>query len=513
MHFAKRWLLPSRMKLKLFLTAWVLCSLHWATDFVREHYLVLSIVESRSFDLSPYLGFHEDIFRNPDRSSVAGVHHGGNPGISMLAAVPYALFRPAVDMAAGRAAARISGAAIDPTAEYRDERRARVWFYQMVRAKGLDVKFGLVAAVTMVFCMAPLTAWSVVIVFSLLRRLRLGEPLALGLSLLYLVGTPLLFRTGFLNQNTAIAVVSIAAFALLWPAAGQREPRRWQTLAAGALAGFGFLCDYSGAVGLAVLGLYSLAIGWSANRRIGDAVRMGSWFTAGALPMIALLWLYQWQSFGHPFYPPQHWMPNQNQFVSAGYQGVSGPSADIAALLLFEPRYGLFIAAPLTLLALLAPVLAWRGRALLPRRELAVCLLLPAAYLAFFSSVQYVHLQWNTGFRYLMPAIPFLFLAAVPALLQLPKIIAALFALAGVTVGLSIAMVRSQLGIADNVLHILAEGPQLPWLTTLAKMSRQYMPWLEGRPSATAAFLLAGLIIWWIWKVRSPWRPVLAQHE
>lgn len=499
------------MKLKLFLTAWVLCSLHWATDFVREHYLVLSIVERRSFDLSEYLGFHEDIFRNPERSGVAGVHHGGNPGVSMLAAIPYAILRPAVE-AVSRARTPV-GAPSDTTAEYRDDRPARVWFYQMVRAKGLDVKFGLVALITAVFCMAPLAAWSVVVVFSLLRRMGANERLALGLALLYLIGTPLLFRAAFLNQNAAIAVSNIAAFSLLWPTAPHRSLRTWQVVAAGGLAGFGFLSDYSGAVGLGALGLYAVAVGWGRDERLVGALRAGIWFAAGALPMILLLWLYQWQSFGHPFYPPQHWMPNQNQFVGSGYQGVAGPSWDLAKLLLVEPRYGLFVAAPLTVLALAAPLVARRGRGLLPRRELALCLLLPMAYLVFFSSVQYVQLQWNTGFRYLMPAIPFLFLAAVPVLLSLPRLIAAGFCLLGVGVGWSIAMVRSQLGIADNVLHVVAEGPQLPWLTTLGKMSRQYMPWLEGRPSAVAAFVLAGFLLWCIWRLRSPWRPLLTPAD
>ncbi|MGQ0764697.1 MAG: hypothetical protein ACT4OZ_03420 [Gemmatimonadota bacterium] len=493
------------MKLRVFLTAWILVSLHWATDFAREHYLVLSIAEQGSFDLSEYLGLHEDIFRNPPHAT-PGVHHGGNPGISMLAAVPYALARPLSD-AVVRATARPTDAVDTTTATYRDTRRARVEFYTKVRERGLDVKFGLVALLTLVLCMAPLTALSVVAMYNILRHLRLGERLSIGLSLLFLAGTPTLFRSGFLNQNMAIAAVSIMAFWLLWRSAARQELQSRDTVVAGLLAGFGFASDYSGAVGLAVLGLYAVSLGLDDGRKWPSAIRRGLLFTAGALPMIGLLWFYQWQSFGNPVLPPQNWMPNQNQYVTSGYQGVGGPSFEIARLLLFEPRYGLFMTAPLTLLALASPWFAIRNRGPVPRRELLFCIGFSFAYLLFFSTVRYVHLQWNTGFRYLMPAIPFLFIAALPAFLALPRLVAAAFALAGLTVGLSLAMVRSQAGVFDNVLRVVAEGPQLPWLTTLSKMSQQYMPWLEGRPSSFAAFLVATLLIWAVWRLPHPWRP------
>ena len=90
------------MRLRLFLTAWIVFSLHYATDFVREHFLVVSMVEDGTFDLGPYYGLHEDIFVNPPNAPVQGVHHGANPGISMLAAIPYALTRPLVDRVVAR---------------------------------------------------------------------------------------------------------------------------------------------------------------------------------------------------------------------------------------------------------------------------------------------------------------------------------------------------------------------------------------------------------------------------
>ena len=90
------------LRWRLFLTCWVLYTLHFATDFAREHYLVMSIVDDHSFALDKYYGLHVDIFQNPPEAPVQGAHHGANPGISMIAAVPYALLKPAVDLVVNR---------------------------------------------------------------------------------------------------------------------------------------------------------------------------------------------------------------------------------------------------------------------------------------------------------------------------------------------------------------------------------------------------------------------------
>src|SRR2546428_8630839 len=161
--------MPTRgVRLRLFLTCWLVFVLHFATDFVREHYLVVSMVEDHSYRLDPYYGLHVDIFQNPPEARAPGAHHGANPGISMLAALPYFVLRPAVDWVVGRelAARRARG---DTSAAYRDDRPRRVEFYRNVRRRGLDIRFGLVAAIALGLCMAPLSAGSAVLMFSLLE--------------------------------------------------------------------------------------------------------------------------------------------------------------------------------------------------------------------------------------------------------------------------------------------------------------------------------------------------------
>jgi len=147
--------MPGALRLRLFLSCWLVYVLHFATDFVREHYLVVSIVEDRSYGLDKYFGLHVDIFQNPREAKVQGAHHGANPGISMVAALPYFVLRPAVELVVRRelAARQARG---DTSAVYRDDRPRRVEFYRQARRQGLDVRFGLVGAISTVFCMAPL---------------------------------------------------------------------------------------------------------------------------------------------------------------------------------------------------------------------------------------------------------------------------------------------------------------------------------------------------------------------
>lgn len=492
------------VKLRLFLTCWLVYVLHFATDFAREHYLVLSIVEDHSYALDRYYGLHVDIFQNPPHAKVQGAHHGANPGISMVAAVPYLLTRPVVDWAVGRelAGRQTRG---DTSAVYRDDRARRVEFYKKTRQLGLDIRFGLVAAITMALCMAPLTAGSVVLMYALLGAIGLSQRRSLWLALLYAFGTPVFFRTAYLNQNLGLGVFAFTAFALIWNP-GRMVPwgSRARLAVAGLLGGLAFLCDYSGALPMGLLGLYAWwkqADGGGWRRGFRDSL----WYLAGTLPGILLLWQYQWASFGNPFYPPQNWMAPV-RWIDVGYQGVGGLTPELLRMLLVDPRFGLLVTMPLAVLGLAAPWLAWRRKSVLPGRETAFCLAVAFVLVLFFSTVQYTRLQWVTGIRYLAPAFPFLFLAAVPALVRLPRLLTWGIALVSLVISWSLAMARNQGTVFDNVLRVFTEGFQLPWLTVLSKMSAQYLPWMEGKPSALPWMMLWAGLLWLVWRVRSPWK-------
>ncbi len=61
------------MKGRLFLTCWIVFSLHFATNVIREHYPAFSLIENGDFKLDEYAGFHSDIFAHRD-----GHHYIGN---------------------------------------------------------------------------------------------------------------------------------------------------------------------------------------------------------------------------------------------------------------------------------------------------------------------------------------------------------------------------------------------------------------------------------------------------
>jgi hypothetical protein len=494
----------SAVRLRLFLTCWIVFVLHFATDFVREHYLVVSMVEDRTYALDKYYGLHVDIFQNPPNAKVQGAHHGANPGISMVAAIPYAIFRPAVDFLVNRELAA-RAARGDTSAVYRDDRPRRVEFYQKIRRMGLDIRFALVGAITMAFCMAPLSAASTVVMFNLLEAMGLLRRTALGLSLLYAFGTPVFFRTGYLNQNLGLGIFAFMGFALIWDPGGKSGwtvPRRF--LVAGLLGGLAFLCDYSGAILMGLLGFYAW---WRASDEagLGGGFRLSLWYLLGCIPGILLLWQYQYASFGNPFLPPQNWMAPVT-WIDVGYKGVGGISTTLLRLLLTDPRYGLLITTPVALLAVSAPWLARRDPRPLPLREAGVCVGLTAAMVLFFGTVQYTQLQWVTGIRYLAAILPFVFLAAVPALLRLPRLLSYSIALLSVVVGWCLAMVRSQGTVLDNLQHVFVEGFQLPWLTVLSKLATQYAPWLTHGVSALPLLVLTGVVVYLIWRVDSPWK-------
>ena len=143
----------------------------------------------------------------------------------------------------------------------------------------------------------------------------------------------------------------------------------------------------------------------------------------------------------------------------------------------------------------------------------------------------YSLLQFNTGFRYLLPIVPFLFLAASDHLARLDKKWLAALTIAVVAHGVVLAMTREvsdtenelrraahQLGVSEPALpgyfevlatqtavpaswiRVFDEGPQLPWLTVLRQTQPNHA-WL-GNPFLAAALLaVTSASCWLIWKL------------
>jgi hypothetical protein len=492
MHSMQTSTAVSRAPLKLFLTCWLIFVLHFATDIVREHYLAFSLAERHSFSSEEYLGLHIDIFELPGR----GAFISNNPGVSMFGAVPYAIFRPVIQRIVD-VANRGRGANV--TAVYNDPRPRRVEFYRKIRERGLDIQFALAAAVMQAFFMAPLSAFAAVVMFGVLRWRGLTERRALLYSFLYALGTPVFFRTAYLNQNLFLAHLTFFAFVILWRSDSIPALRdHLSPFAAGALCGLGVLSDYSGVVPFAILAIYACWNSWSRDGFAG-AVRTAVWFGAGATGPILLLLFYQWRAFGSPWYPAQHYMPAVTG-IENGYRGLGWPSSELLKMLLVDPRFGLFVTAPFLLLALAATWLRAK-ESLVDVRERVVLFALAASIVIFFSGVAYTRVEWVTGTRYVVPAVPALFLLTLVTLERLAAPLRFLIVVGAFTEAWCLSMVRA-IYVHESIEHVFLGGFQLPWMNVLVKMAPQYFPWMV-QSSPLALFVLCAILIAGLWR----WEP------
>ncbi len=491
------WLYPARgIAVRLFITCWLVYSAHFTTDIVREVFLALSIGDNLSFQVDEYANMHPDLFETPGR----GWHIGANPGVSMLAAIPYAALRPITDRVVDRIqSARLADPTAEPPVYDSPWPMARAFFAESWR-RGLDVKFGLAAIVTQWVLMAPTSALAVVLMFYLMRYLFRSDRTAVLLALLYAFGTPAFFRTGFLNHNLMLGHIAFAGFLAIWnPWNSDWLSKRSRYLLAGVAGGTAVLFDYSGAILLLALFVYGLL---KEHRRgdTGSTVRHGFHYFLGTLPPVFLLWFYQWASFGNAFLPGQHWMPPV-EWIGDGYQGFTLPQFELFATLGFDYRYGIFVVCPLFLLALAAPFFR-KEQDRLPRFELFALLLTFFSLWLFFSGVSYTRLQFNTGIRYLAPIFPFLFVPAVAMLMKLPRRLIYFVSLLSVAISWPLAMYRDVelgLGVLDPILNTFTGGFQLPVLTLFSRFSGGWAGRVGDTVSALPVMLLIALIVVGVW--------------
>ena len=165
---------------------------------------------------------HPDLFEKEGY----GWHIGNNPGASMLAAIPYALARPVIDPIVKQTQQKRAAAGLTepPSLQFTPAHGPRI--LQRGMAARLDIKFGLAAFVMHALCMAPVSALGAVVMFFLLRRIFQSDKMALWLSLFYAFGTPVFFRTGYLNQNMMLGHFTFMGFVTMWNLGGSD---RWST--------------------------------------------------------------------------------------------------------------------------------------------------------------------------------------------------------------------------------------------------------------------------------------------
>jgi len=462
--------------------------MHFATNIVREIYLAISIGDHASFRVDEYAGLHPDLFEKRGY----GWHIDNNPGASMMGAIPYSLNRWWIDGVVDSVRAKRSTSESPPA--YDSPWPLAREFYANAWRRGLDFKLGLAAFVMQALCMAPISALGVVLMFGVLRKILASDRPALWFSLLYAFGTPIFFRTGTLNQNLLTAQVIFAGFVVLW---NPDKLSNWSPglrfFLAGLAGGIGVLLDSSGVVLMVLLFLY----GWMKHkeRRMQNLLN----FCCGALPALALLCFYQWKSFGNPFFPAQYHMPAINPYAQTGFHGYVGVQPRLLWALLFDYRYGLFLSCPLLLLSFASFRIS---KNYLPKLEFRFLFVFFIVLLVFFSGVNYTNLQFNTGVRYLVAIIPFLFVPTAIVLMKLSPRIAILISVPALIQSWCLAMYRDVergAGIAEPLIRIFREGPQLPALTTIYRM-KAFRLVLPYETAVIAAFVIAGCVLYFVWR-------------
>lgn len=493
------------IEVRLFLTLWVVFLLHVSPYVTREQYLTMALVEKHSVRLDEYADLHPDLITIPGR----GTFLANNPGIAILAAIPYAVVYPAVRRIAP---VRPAPPAENVAAETKELRPNRLAFFKKVRERGLDIRLAIVALFTAGFFMAPLTALSGVLMFRLIRQLGYATSTALALALLFGLGTPMFFRVATLSLNLFVALLGFFGFALLWWPSGSRpEEKTARYFAAGLLAGWAVVTDYTGVVTLVVLGLFTLALELK-DKPFIRALVDPLWYAAGALGPGLFMLFWQWLCFGNPWKPAQmYW----SKSVVGGYpspHGFGWPLKEAFWGLIFDPLYGLLVFAPIFVLALYHPVLEWRRTHRVPGRVAAFAWVFFVALWIFCSCIHYtVRHQWQDGVRYMVPALPFLFLLVADVLAQAPRAVSALVALAALVETWCLSMVRES--PLDSMVKVLLHGLELPWLTTLVKTAAAYYPPLADGASPIGLLLVAAVVLWGIWRIRDPWRSMSDTQE
>lgn len=456
---------------RIFVCAWLLYSVHFATNVVREHYPAFTIAEHGTFRVDEYLGFHSDIFLHRDGHAVIG----NQVLVSMFAAVPLFVFDPVLDALQRYSTSRL--ATVPPgQEEYRTDKPMRRQFFQLVRERGLDLRFGAATVITTVFFMAPITALFLTFFYGVLVDRGVASGHAAQLSLLLGFGTPVFFRTSTLNHNLFVMYAMFISFMLLWKAADAPPPsgtrrRFW----AGFFAGVTLATDYVGVVLMPLLWAYCV---FSRRRSStwGAAIWESRFMVLGSLAPLAFLLYSQWAMYGNPFLPGQYWMPDQNIYVNEGARGFTLPDLELLVMCLFDPSFGLYTWSPVLALALL-PAAARQGGLVVPRPERRWIAVVFIALLLFASMNQYSRLQFNSGFRYLVPLLPFGVLLIADHWSRFDRRLR--WALMGAAVLHSWVLTVYREPVPRSWQLLLAEGPQLPWYRVLSMTGNPDSPVLN----------------------------------
>lgn len=491
------------IKTRIFIISWIFFTIHFATDTVREHYPAFTLIESGTFKVDKYHGFHPDIFVHTDGHS----YIGNNVTASVIAAIPLFLFDPILDVLERYEVRKIQREGI-PENTFRTNRPNSIRLLRKVRENGLSLRFGASTVVTSVFLMAPLSALTIVFMFNLLSKRGVLQKQAIWLSLLFGFGTPVFFRTGILNHNMFIMYLVFLAFYLLWIRPEMEFPVSVKNrLLAGFLCGSCLALDYSGVIPLVVFYGY-LVVNRLSTASFKTSIQESTIFILGSIPPVLFLFYTQWAMFGNFFLPGQYWMPDitdppfnwKNPYSEKGFRGFTLPSLDLYYLNLFSKSYGLYIYGPILAIGLIPVYFYKRNKLILPYSERCMVFIYFFLFLTFCTSNQYSRIQANSGFRYMVPLVPLIYLTACDHLVRIPRRWLIILTVPIILHSWVISMVREP-DVAETWKLFIEKGLQLPWLRVLQSTLPENHSILSSSLLPTIIIMLTLCLTFFIWKI------------
>jgi hypothetical protein len=166
----------------------------------------------------------------------------------------------------------------------------------------------------------------------------------------------------------------------------------WWGVAVGVTAGWATVTEYQAAPASAMLALFAIARVWPDGwpRRL----RVATGIAAGALPCVATLMLYLHFAFGSALHPSYKYVVGPFPWVSQGYFGLKYPRIDVAFKLLFGLKRGIFILAPVTIVA------PFGLRLLQKRPSTRLAGFAAAAIFVYYLLLNASYAEWTAGLSY-----------------------------------------------------------------------------------------------------------------
>jgi hypothetical protein len=301
---------------------------------------------------------------------------------------------------------------------------------------------------------------------------RIEARLARLVSVGAVLGTPLVPYGASFFGHTMAAAGLFGAFVLVDPLA-RPSHERGRLAAAGLLLAGSVGCEYI--VALPALFVAVSVLVWA---QAGQRLRVLAWLALGAAPIVLALGAYHTACFGVPwrtgydFIVHPAFAPGQ----SSGFFGITTPRPGVAWALLFGSARGLFVISPVSLVALLAGISAWRRN-----RDPGLLLGLLCFVVLWLVNASYFRWEggWATGPRHMVPAFGFLGLGLGYAFVD-PRF--RLLAAAALGVSVVIIVLTTAVGLEappdqhalfDYLLPHVGEGriPRLPGASNLGLLA------------------------------------------